>query len=244
MNENENIYNEERNQAILQKDDSLKRLENSFWNHIELQEYKKSNLLAHWIKDFANYHDNEKIFDTHKLKRYKRGDIIKVNLGFNVGREIGGLHYCVVINKSDNLSYGTLNVIPLSSIKPDKEYSNFDVKLGNELYTLLREKFDKKLEMLKTELLKLSKQKLQTEDAIKFSLEISNELNYLQKLVQEIKKMKQGTVARITQITTISKQRIYNPKTKADILSGIKLSNNSMDLIDDKIIKMFTKKIK
>lgn len=42
MNENENIYDEERNQAILQKDDSLKRLENSFWNHIELQEYKKA----------------------------------------------------------------------------------------------------------------------------------------------------------------------------------------------------------
>lgn len=238
---NENAYNEEKNQAILQKENSLKRLDNSFCKHIELNEYKKSNILAHWIKDFADYHDNETIFDTHKLKRYKRGDIIKVNLGFNVGNELGGLHYCAVINKSDNLSYGTLNIIPLSSIKSNKEQYIFDVSLGNELYTLLHKKFDRKLEELKIELLELSKQKLQTEEAIKLSLDISSELNYLQKLQQEIKRMKQGIIARITQITTISKQRIYNPKTKNDILSGIRLSNQSMDLIDDKIIKMFTK---
>ena len=52
----------------------------------ELNEYKKCNILAYWINDFANYHDDEKDFDSTKLKRYKRGDIIKANLGFNVGR--------------------------------------------------------------------------------------------------------------------------------------------------------------
>ena len=54
----------------------------------DLEEYKKSDILAYWINDFANYHDEEKSFDSTKLKRYKRGDIIKANLGFNVGRRI------------------------------------------------------------------------------------------------------------------------------------------------------------
>ena len=59
----------------------------------------------------------ERSFDFDSLKIFKRGDIVKVNLGFNVGKEMGGLHYCVVINKYDNNSSGTLNVIPLTSKK-------------------------------------------------------------------------------------------------------------------------------
>lgn len=72
--------------TINHKDLSLKRLNQSFEKHIELNEYKKCDILAYWINDFANYHDDEKDFDSTKLKRYKRGDIIKANLGFNVGR--------------------------------------------------------------------------------------------------------------------------------------------------------------
>ena len=68
------------------KTDTIKRLNQSFEKHIELNEYKKCDILAYWINDFANYHDDEKNFDSTKLKRYKRGDIIKANLGFNVGR--------------------------------------------------------------------------------------------------------------------------------------------------------------
>ena len=51
--------------------------------------------------------------------------------------------------------------------------------------------------------------------------------------------MKKGSIALINQITTISKQRIYNSKKDMDILSGIKLSNEKMNLIDEKIKKLF-----
>ncbi len=175
------------------------------------------------------------------MKRYKRGDIIKVNLGFNVGNELGGLHYCVVINKFDNLSYGTLNVVPLSSIKPNKKYSRYDLILNDELYSLLHKKFDKQYQKIKEELQETLEINSHDENSIETSRNLSFELNYLQKLLLEIKKMKEGSIARITQITTISKQRIYNPKNTNDILSGIKLSNKSMDLIDKQIIKLYTK---
>lgn len=74
--------------TIHHKNLSLNRLNQSFEKHIDLKEYKKSDILAYWINDFANYHDDEKTFDSTKLKRYKRGDIIKANLGFNIGRRI------------------------------------------------------------------------------------------------------------------------------------------------------------
>ena len=52
--------------------------------------------------------------------------------------------------------------------------------------------------------------------------------------------MKRGSIALVNQITTISKIRIYDPKTDHDILSGIRLSNEKLDLIDDEIQKKFT----
>lgn len=92
---NNNIDNIKIN-SINHKDLSLKRLNQCFEKHIDSQEYKKSDILAYWINDFANYHDNEKSFDSNKLKRYKRGNIIKANLGFNIGRRIRriALLYC------------------------------------------------------------------------------------------------------------------------------------------------------
>ena len=80
---------EEKNQAISLKDSAIRRLSLSFNKHIEVKQYKLSNNLAYWIKTFSKYHDEEKTFNLSKIKTYSRGDIIKVNLGFNVGNELG-----------------------------------------------------------------------------------------------------------------------------------------------------------
>nr|DAJ80857.1 MAG TPA: PemK-like protein [Bacteriophage sp.] len=227
---------EEKSKAISHKDLSLKRLDESFNKHIELLEYKKSHLLAYWINDFANYHDEEKSFDFDSLKIFKRGDIVKVNLGFNVGKEMGGLHYCVVINKYDNNSSGTLNVIPLSSSKEGKVYNNTTcVDLGDELYNLLYNKFKVELEKVTRRFSKL--ESLPIEERAKELNYISKRSDYLEKVKDEIFRMKHGSIAYVNQITTISKQRVF----KTPILSGIKVSPNSMDLLDEKIKKLYTK---
>ena len=224
---------EEKSKAIAHKNSSLKRLDMSFNQHIELLEYKKSHLLAYWIEDFANYHDSERNFNSSSLKTFKRGDIIKVNLGFNVGNELGGLHYCIVLDKKDNPYSGTLNVIPLSSIKEGKTYdSNTCVNLGDELYSLLLAKYIKESKVFDKEI-----QDLSTTTSPDKTKALLRKFEYLQKINDEITRMKHGSIAYIHQITTISKQRIF----KTPILSGIKISNESLDLIDKKIIKMFTK---
>lgn len=231
--EGQTILGEEKSEAIAHKDSALKRLDTSFNKHIELQEYKKSNILAYWIKDFSTYHDGERTFDATKLKTFKRGDVVKVNLGFNVGKELGGLHYCVVINKNDNPYSGTLNVIPLSSAKEDKIYNETTcVNLQDELFFLLLEKYNKENEDLEMQTQNLSTFR-NAEDIKK----VLYKMDYLQKIFDEISKMKHGSIAYVHQITTISKQRIF----KTPILSGIKLSNESMNLLDEKVKKLFTK---
>ena len=66
---------------------------------------------------------------------------------------------------------------------------------------------------------------------------------------KEISKMKKGSIALVSQITTISKQRIYDPKTSSDILANLRVSGNtlvyfiSMSLIVDDAKTMKSKKV-
>ena len=62
------------------------------------------------------------------------------------------------------------------------------------------------------------------------------EVNYS---VEELQKMKHGSIAKIDQITTVSKIRIFN--TKNNILLGITATDRTLDLIDSKIKKLYTK---
>ena len=223
-----------KDKSIIHKDKSLNRLNVSFLKHIELEEYKKSELLAYWIYDYAIYHDEEKTFNIAKSGVYSRGDVIKVNLGFNIGNELGGLHYCVVLNKYDNMRNGALNVIPLTSRKDEKKYDSSSVNIGKELYNIFQEKIKKekqKLNQILNELDKIGN------IPISIKKMIEKEENYIEKMEEEISKMKKDSIALINQITTISKQRIY----KDVVRRNVKLSNESLNLIDNQIIKFFTK---
>lgn len=226
MNEDEI---KQKNNVIVHKNNSLNRLNLSFLKHIELNEYKKSDLLAYWINDFAEYHDEEKTFDIAKSGIHSRGDIIKVNLGFNIGNELGGLHYCIVLNKYDNTRNGTLNVIPLTSRKDNKKYTS-SVNLGKELYNVFKAKIEKEKQKL---------QQIEKIENIPINIQkiIKTEQKYIEKMENEISKMQKDSIALINQITTISKQRIF----KDTVRRNVKISNTSLDLIDEQIIKFFTK---
>jgi hypothetical protein len=233
LKENEDEI-ELKNNAIIHKDNSLNRLDLSFLKHIQLSEYKKSNLLAYWVNDFAKYHDEERTFNIAKSGMYSRGDVIKVNLGFNIGNELGGLHYCIVLSKYDNTRNGTLNVIPLTSKKDNKKYDSSSLNLGKELYNVFQGKIEKEKQKLQQILDELEKIK---DIPINIQNIIEKEQKYIEKMENEISKMKKDSIALINQITTISKQRIC----KDTIRRNVKISSNSLDLIDKQIIKFFTK---
>ena len=60
-----------KNNAVNHKNNSLNRLDLSFLKHIELKEYKQSDLLAYWINDFSEYHDEEKHYEHRLLHRIR-----------------------------------------------------------------------------------------------------------------------------------------------------------------------------
>lgn len=121
---------------------------------------KKANLLSYWLKDYFRYIEQEETFNSSYLKEYSKGDIIKVNLGFNVGNEEGGLHYCVVLDKKNAKSYSTLTVIPLSSVKNTTKINKTSVFLGEEIYNSLVDKCNNLIEKGQNEI-QIIKQEIQ-----------------------------------------------------------------------------------
>ena len=206
------------------------------------KEMSKADKLSYWIEDWVNFLSFEPAFSSSSLRRYKRGEIIKVHLGFNVGSEEGGLHYAVVLDKNNSKTSPVLTVVPLTSVKNNTDITNLGkgrIFLGNELYTSLQAKVSATKKHIESDL----KVFLEGENNETFQSKIttlSNSLILVKRIEKEIMKMKRGSIALTNQITTISKIRIYDPKTDHDILSNIKLSNEKLDMLDNEFLKLYT----
>lgn len=204
---------------------------------------KKASLLSYWIKDYTDYLIKESSFDPKQGIKYKRGDIVKINLGFNIGNEEGGLHYCVVLDNNSPISSGTITVIPLSSYKKDKKIHFTSVLLGNTIYSSLLDKGKAIIDSSNEYKKKLKSLDMLNPDAVSNIAMLNREYNekilFTNKILLEIEKMKYGSIALVNQITTISKLRIYNPKSSYDILYNIKLTPKEMDLINIKIQELY-----
>ncbi|MBS6195434.1 MAG: type II toxin-antitoxin system PemK/MazF family toxin [Clostridiales bacterium] len=214
----------------------------------------KGDKLSYWLKDWSNFLEFENQFNPRSLRRYKRGEIIKLHLGFNVGSEEGGLHYAVVLDKQNAKSSPVVTVIPLTSVKPNTDIQHLrpgHVFLGNELFTSLNAKISATTKHLWEEIHLLEsivdddQRKIENPEEL---VELSNriqaarkEQNLLERMRSEIFRMKKGSIALVGQITTVSKIRIYDPKTDHGILSGVKLSNEKLDLIDQELNTLFIK---
>lgn len=218
-------------------DTSIRQLKKLMYSYLDNTEtISKADKLSFWLEDYSRLLNFETSFIPSYLKTYERGDIIKVNLGYNVGNEEGGLHYCVVVDKNNAKNSGVITVIPLTSYKGKKiHYSS--VFLGNEIYKNFKDKYDKLMLELSNKINSIDVEHSSQEE-IRSALD---DLEFIKKMDSEMSKMKKGSVALVSQITTISKQKIYDPQKTSDILSGLRLSDSSLDLINNKLKQLFVK---
>lgn len=214
----------------------------------------KGKILAYWLDDYARLLRGEQQFDPKKLIRYKRGSIVKVHLGYNIGSEEGGLHYAVVMDNAETLSSPTLTVIPLTSVKPTTNLSNLHhskLPLGDEIYQSLHANLASEVSSAKIRLNKLAEHynDLKAKDALDSSAQsamqaeiasLRKALAYCQKMQNEVDKMKTGSIALVGQITTISKIRIYDPRYHNDALAKVRVSDATLDALDRKVIELYT----
>lgn len=260
---------------------SLNRLLEGYINDSSGSRLKKANLISYWIKDYVRMINFEEKFEPTKNISYKRGNIVKVDFGFNIGAEYGGLHYGIVLDNNNAHNSPVVTVIPLTSIKSEKEIHSNSVELGNEIYRSLKIKYDTIFKALKDEQEEIKNElalfqvlvdlATQTTDELKAGgldsekfeqklsdahkyLDASQKLqrmweekeqhnkeqqDYLNKIGLEISRMKEGSIALVNQITTISKIRIFDPRNLKGVLSGISLSEENMEKINEKMKNLY-----
>ena len=51
--------------------------------------------------------------------------------------------------------------------------------------------------------------------------------------------MKEGSIALVNQITTVSKMRIYDPRNLRGVLAGISLTKESMEKVNKKVKELY-----
>lgn len=117
-----------------------------------LSTYPKFKYLPSWLKNKSFYLKSERSNPISNYKVYKRGAIVYVDFGVNVGYELSGNHFAIVMNNKDNGKNGVVTVIPISSkekrsyigvgkiieIQSIKHFASHADKLTTDFVCLLR----------------------------------------------------------------------------------------------------------
>lgn len=97
---------------------------------------KTQTIITDWIIKWSRYLRLESTFKPEYIPRYKRGDIVYMDFGFNVGNEYGGVHYAAVLENDNNKSNGNIIIVPLTSLdagKTSADVAKADLYLGSDI---------------------------------------------------------------------------------------------------------------
>lgn len=110
--------------------------------------------LGNWLEKESSIFKNRANKKHTNKPNFKRGEIIKVDFGINLGSELSNTHYAIVLNSDDNNSVDNITVIPLTSKKGYKRiYVGYILKEFGERY-------NKKTYALITQITTISKTKI------------------------------------------------------------------------------------
>ena len=212
---------------------------------------KRAMLIAYWLKTYVKYLRREDDFSSESVFRLKRGAVVCVEFGYRIGRELGGRHYAVVLDANNSIHSNTVTVVPLGSKKESSKDDVYKAILEDGIYGTVIHKLDALIESARKTLEDAAKVKKEIEGAIGEEQTALEELRQgkiksAQALIdqaniwiKEITHLKTGSVAKIDQVTTISKMRISQPLKKNHPLYGVRLSERDLDKIDAKLMTLY-----
>ena len=123
----------------------------------------KFTWLGNWLEKESAIFKNEANKKVNNKPIFKRGEIIKVDFGINIGSELSNIHFAIVLNSDDNNNVDNITVLPLTS-KPGYKR----LYLGNLLTAFKNDsRYNKDSYALITQITTISKKKI-FEDDIRF----------------------------------------------------------------------------
>lgn len=224
----------------MDKNDRIDKSANIFKNISEPEVYhysQKFKYLPNWLDNTSYYYQKEAQDKLPKNYYYfKRGTIIRVNFGTNLGSEFSNIHFAIVLDKKDSPKKKTLTVLPLTSKQRSNRFS-----LGHEVFSQTVELLKLQINEMKSRVNKarllIKKHKLSDE---KYA-NLNDDLDKLIKVVKTYNAYDKNSYVRLSDITTISKLRVER-LNKYDPSGRIRLSSQQMSLISHELMKLYLSK--
>lgn len=188
----------------------------------------KFKYLPEWVLSEANYFEKEIMSPTKNHKIYKRGSLVFIDFGINVGNELSGNHFAIVLNKFDSFKNGVLTVIPVSS-----KNNIFSVELDGFISDKSLSKLEKIADGIAREIQELT---ATSEERLSIIKKKTEELNAVISMYSKFDKV---SYAKCLDIRTISKDRIQRINSY-DPVGKIFVSNETLNKIDRVLISNFT----
>jgi mRNA-degrading endonuclease toxin of MazEF toxin-antitoxin module len=147
---------------------------------------KKQKILAAWINVWASYIRTEETFNPTALRKYKRGEIIHLNLGYNIGSELGGTRYAVVVEANNSQNNKTVVVVPISALKNGKTKDDLhftEVYLGAVIPNSRKESYARTSHIRGVSKMRIIKPKKYSDGIYRLNDDLLNEIDEKVKLL-------------------------------------------------------------
>ena len=215
------------------KDKNIDEASNNFKNISSKVKNQKFEHIDTWLlKTSKHFKTENSILQKALYPRFEYGTIVKVDFGINVGSELSGPHFAIVLDKFDSTKSNSITVLPLTSQKK---------KHNLELNTLIIEEFTKRLtKALNVLKIEINEILISKKDLISETTKKQEEVKLLQDIINYYSNYEKISYASLNQITTISKNKIMRPKNKYDIVGRAKCNSKTMQIISKEIIKKYT----
>lgn len=200
------------------EDISEKRIDDACLNFKKVQKSGnvKFKTLDNWLKKESKIYLKEIEYIPNTYMKYKKGTIVKVNFGINIGSELSNSHFAIIMDNNDNYHKETVSVIPLTSKGgPGK------IDLGTLIFDEFIKKMNKEIENLDN------------------STNLEKDVKEIKELIEEYKKYRKLTFANVSQFRCISKNRIIYPKNKHDLIGKTKISKEIIEKLSIELMELF-----
>ncbi|AEL11236.1 MULTISPECIES: type II toxin-antitoxin system PemK/MazF family toxin [Streptococcus] len=249
------------NKQILKASKNFEKVHSTFKNN------NKFRFLPNWLEKESNLFLSETQNTSKSYNVLKRGSLIFVDFGINIGSELSNRHWAVVLNKNDSPKSRNLTVLPISS--KEKKFSvMIDEVIQQKSKRFLLPILDKIgfdyfsiIHYALTEITPFdlgSAEEIYQEFLIQYGdaynsesakeiydngagmEKVENTNRKLKDLVNHYQRFNKISYAKCDQIKTISKDRIIYIN-ELDPCGKIKVSDETLDRIDEKLKELYLK---
>lgn len=249
------------NKQILKASKNFEKVHSTFKNN------NKFRFLPNWLEKESNLFLSETQNTSKSYNVLKRGSLIFVDFGINIGSELSNRHWAVVLNKNDSPKSRNLTVLPISS--KEKKFSvmideviqqkskRFLLpildKIGFDYFSIIHYAFTEitpfdlgSAEEIYQEFLIQYGDAYNSESAKEIydngagMEKVENTNRKLKDLVSHYQRFNKISYAKCDQIKTISKDRIIYIN-ELDPCGKIKVSDETLDRIDEKLKELYLK---